>query len=140
MLSSGPQLAAVLKGLHRTYAHPGADRLLFLLKEAGCNEAAIGPTFRQVTAACGACRAARLRPPRTIVTMPRRTAFNDAIAMDLEELTGRGRFLHIIDLGTRLSKCVVVTDKEATTIVRALLSHCICVFGAPRVVLFCPGR
>lgn len=72
--------------------------------------------------------------------MPRETAFNDTIAMDLEELTGWGRFLHIVDLGTRLPRCVVVTDKDATTIVCALLPHWICVFGAPRVVSSGPGR
>jgi len=53
--------------------------------------------------------------------------FKDAIAVDLAEVAGRGRFLHVIDLGTRLSHWVVVANKEAPTIVRALLSVWICV-------------
>ena len=140
VLMAGPRLLAVLTGLHRTYAHPGADRLLFLLKEAGCADPAIAPTLRRVSAECSACRAARPRPPRAVVTLPRPTLFNDTVAVDLAELSGRGRFLHVIDLGTRLSRCVVVGDKEATTIVRALLSHWICVYGAMRVILSDPGR
>eukprot|EP00170_Pyropia_yezoensis_P001149 contig_5174_g1153 len=48
--------------------------------------------------------------------------------------------MHVIDLGTRLSRCVVVADKEATTIVRALLFHWICVYGACLIIVSDPGR
>lgn len=140
VVMAGPQLAAVIKGLHRTYAHPGADRLVALLHKAGCRDAAISTTVRQVTAACGSCRATRSRPPRAVVTLPRPTLFNDTLAMDLAEVSKRGAFLHIIDLGTRLSRCVVIQDKEAPTVVRAFLSYWICVYGACRVILSDPGR
>ena len=66
------------------------------------------------------------------MTLPRPTVFNDTVADDLAEVTGRGRFLHMIDLGTRLSRCVVVADKKAPTIVRTLPSVWICVYGAMR--------
>lgn len=51
MLSSGPQLAAVIWGQHCTHLHPGADRMLFLLKEARWIDTAIALTLRLVTAA-----------------------------------------------------------------------------------------
>lgn len=68
--------------------------------------------------------------------MPRSSVIKDTVALDLGELTGWGRFLHMIDLGTRLSRCVVVSDKETTTIVRALLSVWICVYEAMRISIF----
>lgn len=140
VIKAGPQLSAVITGLHRTYAHPGADRLIRLLHEAGCRDPAVATTVRRVTTACGACRSTRSRPPRSVVTLPRPTLFNDTVAMDLAEIDRRGVFLHLVDLGTRLSRCIVIPDKEAGTVVRALLTTWICVYGACRVLLSDPGR
>ena len=140
VLSAGVHLPAGPTRLHRTYAHPGAARLLHHLKEAGCTDATIASALRRVSEVCTVCRGSRSRFPRAVVTMPRPTVFNDTVAVDLAEISGRGRFLHVIDLGTRLSRCVVVADKEAPTIVRALLSVWICVYRAMRWLLFDPGR
>lgn len=136
----GPQLTAVLSGLRRTCAHPGADRLITLLRDEGCRETAMDPTVRQVTAASDSGRSTRFRPPRTVVALPRPTLFIDTLAMDLVEVSKRGIFLHIIDLGTQLSRCVFIPDKEAPTVVRALLSYWICVYSASWVMLSNPGR
>lgn len=43
--------------------------------------------------------------------------------------------MHVIDLGRRLSSCVVVSDKEAPTVVRALLSNWIWAYGACLIIL-----
>lgn len=59
---------------------------------------------------------------------------------DLAEIAGRGRFLHVIALDTRLSRCMVFNDKQAPTIFRTLLSHWIYVYGECRVVLSDSGR
>ena len=132
-------LPAALTHLHRMYAHPGADRLIHLLRAGGLTTSRCAAVARQVTAACSTCRSLRPRPARTVVTLPRPTVFNDTVALDLAELAGRGRFLHLVDLGTRLSQCVVVADKEATTIVRAILDRWVVIYGAPRCVLSDPG-
>lgn len=135
-LSASPALAVVRSNLHRTYAYPAADRLVFLLQAAGCSDSAIAPALQCGTAACASCRATRARPPRAVVTMPRSSVINDTGALDFGELTGWGPFLHMIDLGTRLSRCVFVSDKEAKTIVRAVLSGWICVYEAMRISNF----
>lgn len=140
LLAAGPNLPTVLSRLHRTYAHPGAERLLQLLKDAGCMSPGLSQAVQRVTDTCDVCRATRSRPLRSVVTTPRRSAFNDTLAIDLAELAGRGQFLHAVDLGTRLSRCVIVGDEEATTIVRALLSPWVCVYGAARCLLMDPGR
>jgi len=127
VLSAGVRLPAVLGRLHRPYAHPGAARLLHLLKEAGCPTADLAPTLQRVTEACAVCRRTRPRPPRAIVAVPRTTVFKDTVAVDLAEVAGRGRFLRVIDLRTRLSRYVVVANKEAPTIVRFLFSFWISV-------------
>jgi len=136
---SDSNLPAVLTHLHRMYAHPGADCLLYLLRAGGLTSSRCVAVARQVTAACPTCRSLRPRPARPVVTLPRPTAFNDTVALDLAELSGRGRFLHLVDLGTLLSQCVVVADKEATTVVRAILDRWVVIYGAPRCVLFDPG-
>lgn len=100
----------------------------------------LSQAVQRVTDTCDVCRATRSRPLRSVVTTPRRSAFNDTLAIDLAELAGRGQFLHAVDLGTRLSRCVIVGDEEATTIVRALLSPWVCVYGAARCLLMDPGR
>ncbi|OSX73858.1 hypothetical protein BU14_0323s0002 [Porphyra umbilicalis] len=132
-------LPVTLTHLHRLYAHPGADRLIHLLRAGGLTTPASAAVARQVTAACSTCRSLRPRPARAGVTLPRPTAFNDTVALDLAELPGRGRFLHLVDLGTRLSQCVMVADKEAPTIARAVLERWVCIYGAPRCVLSDPG-
>lgn len=60
--------------------------------------------------------------------------------MDMADMTGHGRLLHTVYLGARVSRCLVVADKEASTIARALLSHRIGVFRATRVLLSNPGQ
>jgi len=140
VLSAGVHLPAVFSRLHRTYAYPGAAHLLHLPKDAGCLDAAIAPALRRVTEILAVCPGARSRPPRAFVTLPRPAVLNDNVAIDLAEASGRGRFLHEIELGTRLSRCVVVPEKEAPTIVRALISVWICVYGAMRWLLSDLGR
>lgn len=72
--------------------------------------------------------------------MPRAATFNDTGGLELAEVADRGQFLHVVDLRTRLSRCIIVADKEATTIVRALLAHWLCVYGTLRCALMDPGR
>lgn len=140
LLAAGADLPSALSRLHRTYAHSGAERLLQLLKEAGYSSPGLAQVVQRVTVNCAVCRSNRSRPPQAVVTMPRRAALNDTLAIDLAELAGRGQFLHAVEIGTRLSRCVIVGDKEAPTIVRALLSHWECLYGAPRCLLMDPGR
>lgn len=89
-LSAGVHMPAVLGRLHRTYAHPGAARLLHLPKKAGCVDAAVASGLQRVTDSCAVFRGTRARPPRVTVTLPRTAAFNDTVALDLAELTCLG--------------------------------------------------
>lgn len=72
---------------------------------------------------------------RPLVTIPRALKFNDAIAVDLAELPPLGRFLHIVDLGTRLAKAVATPNKETTAVSRALLSGWLIHHCPPRALL-----
>jgi len=64
---TGPSLAgittanlpAALTHLHRMYAHPGADRLIHLLRAGGLTTSRCAALARQVTAACSTCRSLR---------------------------------------------------------------------------------
>lgn len=127
VVSAELQLMAVLTGLHRQSAHPDCHLLDVLLKRARCTDAAIVPALRRDMAACARCRSSRQRSPRTVLTMPRVTLFNDTVAVDLAEMAKKGRFLHMSDLGSRHSRCVVVPDKDApTTFARFCQSRSAC--------------
>ena len=130
----------MLTRLHRTYAHPGAARLLYLPKEAGCTDAAIAPALRRVSEVCAVCQESLSCPLRAVVTMPRVIVFNDTVVVDLAEIAGRGRFLRVVDMGTCLSRCVFVADKEAPTIVHALPSVRICTYETMRWLLSDPRQ
>lgn len=54
--AAGANLHSVLARLHLTYAHPGFDRLLRLLKDAGCDEPGLAPALRRITEQCATCR------------------------------------------------------------------------------------
>jgi hypothetical protein len=60
------------------------------------------------------------------------STFNDTVAMDLKIWRNGLYFLVMVDVATRYCSAVVIKDKRADTVIRALFLHWIAMFGAPR--------
>ena len=119
--------------LHRSFAHPSADRLLRMVNSAGDKWASndqLKNEIRKVTNECNVCKMFKKAPSRPTVGLPMATEFNDVVAMDLKMYDG-SIILHLIDLCTRLSAATIIPNKKSQTVVKAIFRIWISVYGAP---------
>ena len=124
--------------LHRQFNHASADRLILVVRDAGIHDEELITLLQDINGSCQTCIKYKRSSPRPAVGLPMAKEFNETLAMDLKELTGRGKklwFLHIIDLGTRYSAACIVTSKNKERIVGAIFTTWVSVFGRPRKVL-----
>ena len=123
----------IAKKLHRSFAHPSAERLLRMVNSAGEKWAKnddLKAKIREVTEECSTCKIFKKAPARPAVGMPMASQFNETVAMDLKQYDGRN-ILHLVDLCTRLSAAIFIPNKKASTVVDALFKIWICVYGSP---------
>ena len=99
----------VLK-LHRQFAHCHEKRLLNLLKSAGQEGKELTKLVESIVSACGVCVKFGRAKPRPVVTMPLSTHFNGVVALDLHQLAENYYYLHIIDVFTRFSQAILITE------------------------------
>ena len=119
--------------LHRQFAHCSAERLIKLLKSAGDpwrNDHDLFKEIEKLDDTCEICKQYKKPKPRPVVGLPSATRFNEKIAMDLKFSEGQ-IILHLIDHATRFSVATSVPNKKPESIVKAMLSKWISVFGAP---------
>lgn len=134
-----PDLARAANKLHTQYGHSSAARLIELLRQQGVTDTEVFAAVTAAVAKCEACKQTAPRPARPLVSVPRALRFNDTVAVDLAEVAPLGRFLHIVDLGTRFAKAVAIPNKTTATVTRALLSGWLAHHGSPRMILSDPG-
>ncbi|CAL4132571.1 unnamed protein product, partial [Meganyctiphanes norvegica] len=105
--------------LHRQFAHPSANRLKSLLKDASVNDKAFLALIDEVSANCDLCKRYKRTPSRPVVSMPLARDFNDTVAMDLKvwDKERNVYFLHLIDLATRFSIATIINKKESEVII-----------------------
>ncbi|CAL4072646.1 unnamed protein product, partial [Meganyctiphanes norvegica] len=101
--------------LHRQFAHPSANRLKSLLKDASVNDKAFLALIDEVSTNCDLCKRYKRTPSRPVVSMPLAYDFNDTVAMDLKvwDKERNVYFLHLIDLATRFSIATIINKKES---------------------------
>lgn len=121
--------------LHKQFAHPSADRLRGLLKNAGKDDPDLLRAIDLVTENCETCVRYKRPRPRPVVAMPMAKNFNETVAMDLKIWNNGIYFLVIVDHATRFCSAVVINSKKPCTIIEALFQHWITIFGAPRQFL-----
>ena len=76
----------------------------------------------------------RRTPTRPIVALGRASHFNDSVAIDLK-FFGKKIVLHMIDEFTRYSRCIVIRNKEAETVVGGIIQGWISIFGTSKQFL-----
>ena len=122
---------AIASKLHRQFAHPSAERLKKLLKDARRDDKLLKDSVDKVTKACDICIRYKRPRPRPVVTLPLATTFNETVAMDLKKWHD-DHFLVMVDLASRFCTAVVISNKSAETVVTAIFKAWITIFGAPR--------
>ena len=120
--------------LHRQFGHPTADKLVDLVHKAGCQDKLFIDAVLKVTKDCVTCCKFGKAPPRPVVSLPMSSKFNETISMDLKSYKGK-YFIVIVDLATRYCGASVISDKNPSTIIRAVFGRWISIFGTPKKIL-----
>ena len=119
--------------LHRSFAHPSAERLLRMINAAGSQWSSnenLKEEIRQVSENCEVCKIYKKAPARPAVGLPSASEFNEMVAMDLKQYNSK-IILHLVDLCTRLSAACLIPNKKPSTIVNAIFKIWISVYGSP---------
>ena len=77
----GSDLKNKVTKLHRQFAHPTADRLINLIKNAGTADTKVFDTIREITSNCDICAKHRKPPLRPAVGFPLACEFNEAVVI-----------------------------------------------------------
>ena len=122
---------AISSKLHRQFAHPSAERLKKLLKDARRDDRVLMDSVDKITKECDICIMYKRPRPRPVVTLPLASTFNETVAMDLKKWHG-AHFLVMVDLASRFCTAVVIANKSTDTVVTAIFKSWITLFGVPR--------
>ena len=127
----------VLK-LHKQFAHPKPEKLKLLIKNSGISSNNINQAVDEISDACEICKRFKKPLPRPIVAMPSATEFNETVAMDIKFIIGHP-VLHLIDHVTRYSAGCRLNNKKPESVVQAILTNWIRIFGHPKYFLWDNG-
>ena len=116
--------------LHKQFAHPSSERLKRLIWNSGVRDPGIDKVVDDVTQKCDICKRFRRSPPRPIVTFPLASEFNETVAMDIKFINTRP-VLHMIDHATRFSRACLLPNKKPNSVIQAIMTHWIQIFGHP---------
>ena len=108
--------------IHKVLAHPLPHILKYFFKNSSDNEKEVLEAVDSVTDNCDVCRRFRKSPSRPKVGLPVSSDFNDCVALDLKVKKGnKGYILYCICTFSRLTRAVLIKDKEPHTIVSGIL-------------------
>ena len=119
---SPEQQRHIIIKLHKQFAHPTANRLIALLKDAGVHNSTCEKLVNDITEKCEICKLNKKASPRPIACLPLATEFNQVVAMDLKVWKSGTYLLHLIDLATRFSLAAVIKDKRPATIINKIMT------------------
>ena len=125
---------SIASKLHRQFAHPSADRLSKLLRDAGRDEEQLHIAVEKITTGCVTCRRFKKVRPRPVVSMPMASKFNGTLAMDLKSLNGTIIFV-MVDMCTRYCVAQIIKNKTADIVAQTIFTAWIAYFGAPSQIL-----
>ena len=125
--------------LHKQFAHPTAEKLIKLIRDAGYGDKKLEDAVNSLSGSCDVCLRFKRNPSRPVVSIPLARKFNDVISMDLKSYRGV-YFLVIVDLFTRYCSAIVLSNKMTSTVIRGVFKCWITFFGASKKILSDNGR
>ena len=140
--SNDAERLQIAKKIHKQFGNPKSYKLKSLYSDAGVVDKKFLNMFDTIEDECDICIRYKKAPLRPIVGFTLAKEFNDVVAIDLKQWSHTPTiwFCHMIDLATRYSVCVVVRKKDSKTILHAILTSWISIFGCPRQFLSDNGR
>ena len=123
--------------VHKQFVHPRHQKLKSLFSTAGVSDPDFFESLEKIEKECETCQKFQRGPLRPVVGFSMAKEFNEVVALDLKQWSFSPNiwFCHMIDLATRYSVCVVIHNKKKETIINAIMSRWISIFGSPRQVL-----
>lgn len=125
---NGEELKKCLLKLHRQFGHPSRKKLTGLLKDANVWNETFDIVLDNIYSHCELCQVYAPTPPRSAVALPMASKFNQRVCMDLKQWQGK-YILHLIDMFTRYSVSIFITDKHPSTVINAILTSWVAYFG-----------
>ena len=121
---------AALK-LHRYFGHPSSKRLTDLIKNSDADQRMVKYINELDCDTCARFKRERPKPKASLMTS---SEFNGVVALDLKELSTGDLMIHMIDMFTRFSGTSIIKNKHQNTIIDAMFSIWISIFGRPKLV------
>ena len=111
-----------IKKVHHVMCHPRADILKIFYKDSNENDKETLRAVDEVTNNCKICKFKyKKSPPRPKVALPVSNNFNQSVSIDLKGPTNKGYILYCVDTFSRLTRGIIIKDKNPSTIIKGLL-------------------
>ena len=123
--------------IHKQFVHPRHYKLKNLFSTAGVNDPDFFEMLEKIEKECETCKKFQKGPLRPVVGFSMAKEFNEVVALDLKQWSFSPNiwFCHMIDLATRYSVCAIINNKKKETIINAIMTKWISIFGSPSQVL-----
>ena len=111
-----------IKKIHQVLAHPLPEILKTFFKNSSDNDKDVLKLIDEVHAKCNVCRTFKKSPSKPKVGLPVSSDFNECVALDLKERkTNKEYILYCICTFSRLTRGVIIKDKNPSTIVKGVI-------------------
>ena len=111
-----------IKKIHHIMGHPHEDTLKIFYKDSSENDALTMNMIEEVTNNCKVCKYKfRKTPPRPKVGLPVSRNFNQCVSIDLKGPFNKKYILYCVDTFSRLTRGIIIKDKNPNTIVKGLI-------------------
>jgi len=109
-----------IRKLHKYFGHASGDSLWRVIKHSTNPEGFTKVEIQKLCDECQVCQLSKRRQPRKKTSLPRSTAFNQVVTMDLKVHSDGNYILWMCDDATRLIRGEVIKNKEPETILAAM--------------------
>ena len=105
--------------------HPREETLLSLYKASSDNDKETLKLIKEVSEECEPCQRFKRTPSRPKVGLPLASDFNECIALDLKGplKSNKKYILYFVDYFSRLTRGVIIKDKNPDTIVKSIINN-----------------
>ena len=109
-----------IRKLHKYFGHTSGDGLWRVIRKSSNPEAYTKTEIEQICKECQICQLSSRNPCKKKTSLPRATAFNQVVTMDLKVCGDGNYILWMCDDATRLIRGQVIKNKEPDTIIEGM--------------------